>query len=322
MNRHWLAIVVGVLIAPNFLVHLTSAQTAADWPSYNRDLAATRFSALKQINAGNVTKLAPAWSYKLRPGPDSPPAGTMNEVTPIVVNGVMFLPAGNRVVALDPDTGAEVWRYELKTGTASQRGVAYWPGDKDNPARILFTTGHKMVALNAKTGKLDPGFGNEGEMTMDVPFAGVPTIYKNVILVGMNVFGPGEPNLHPQDEVPGGLPGDSRAYDARTGKKLWDFHAIPRARRSGPRRLEGGQLEGARRQQYVVLRDDRGREARHRLHAHGRSRRELLGRRSQRATTSSPILWLRWITRRASSNGISKPSITSFGTTICRPIRC
>ena len=57
----------------------------------------------------------------------------MNEVTPIVVNGVMYLPAGNRVVALDPDTGAEVWRYELKTGAASQRGVAYWPGDKDNP---------------------------------------------------------------------------------------------------------------------------------------------------------------------------------------------
>jgi quinoprotein glucose dehydrogenase len=84
-----------------------------------------------------------------------------------------------------------------------------------------------MVALNAKTGKLDPGFANEGEMTMDVPFAGVPTIYKNVILVGMNMFGPGEEHLHQQDEEPGGMPGDSRAYDARTGKKLWDFHAIP-----------------------------------------------------------------------------------------------
>ena len=84
-----------------------------------------------------------------------------------------------------------------------------------------------MVALNAKTGKLDPGFGNEGEMTMDVPFAGVPTIYKNVILVGMNMFGPGEEHLHQKDEEPGGMPGDSRAYDVRTGKKLWDFHAIP-----------------------------------------------------------------------------------------------
>ena len=55
----------------------------------------------------------------------------MNEVTPIVVNGVMYLPAGNRVVALDPETGKEIWRYDLKNGAmASQRGVAYWPGDK------------------------------------------------------------------------------------------------------------------------------------------------------------------------------------------------
>ena len=84
-----------------------------------------------------------------------------------------------------------------------------------------------MVALNAKTGKIDPGFGNEGELTMDVPFAGVPTIYKNVILVGMNMFGPGEEHPHQQDELPGGMPGDSRAYDVRTGKKLWDFHAVP-----------------------------------------------------------------------------------------------
>jgi len=87
--------------------------------------------ALKQINAGNVSKLAQAWTYRLRPDATSPVAGTMSEVTPIVVNGVMYLPAGNRVLALDPETGAEIWRYELKTGAASQRGVAYWPGDKD-----------------------------------------------------------------------------------------------------------------------------------------------------------------------------------------------
>ncbi len=61
-----------------------------------------------------------------------------------------------------------------------------------------------MIGLNAQTGKLDPGFGKEGEMTMDVPFAGVPTIFKNMIFVGMNLFGPGEEHLHYQDEVPGG----------------------------------------------------------------------------------------------------------------------
>ena len=161
------------------------------------------------------------------------------------------------MVALDPETGAEIWRYDLKSGAASQRGVSYWPGDKENPPRILFLTGHKMVALNAKTGKLDPGFGNEGELTMDVPFAGVPTIYKNVILVGMNMFGPGEEHLHQQDELPGGMPGDSRAYDVAHRQEALGFSRRSTARRSGPRRLEGRQLE-ALRQQYVVLRDHRG----------------------------------------------------------------
>jgi glucose dehydrogenase len=216
-----------IFLAAGLVAAQSPKNAAGDWPTYNRDLAATRFSPLTQINAGNVEKLAVAWSYPLRPGPASPPAAAFNQVTPIVVNGAMYLPAGNRVLALDADTGKEVWRYELPSGMASQRGVAYWPGDRNSPPRILFLTGHKMVALNARTGKLDPGFGQEGEMTMDVPFAGVPTVFKNVIVVGMNVFGPGEPNPHPQDEVPGGLPGDSRGYDARTGKKLWDFHAIP-----------------------------------------------------------------------------------------------
>jgi quinoprotein glucose dehydrogenase len=241
MRSNWkTGLVAGLVLVATLL----SAQTrqpsdAADWPTYNRDLAATRFSPLDQINTGNVAQLHVAWSFRMRGEAGSPPPATMNQVTPLVVNGRMYLPVGNRVVALDAETGQEIWRYQLKTGVASQRGVAYWPGDRNNPPRILFTTGHLMVALNANTGKLDPGFGNEGMMTMDVPFAGVPAVSKNVIVVGMNVFGPGEPNPHPQDEVPVGLAGDSRAYDARTGKKLWDFHAIPHPGEPGHEQWEG-----------------------------------------------------------------------------------
>ncbi len=129
----------------------------------------------------------------------------------------MYLPEGTRVVALDAVTGSEIWSYSLPAGLASQRGVAYWPGDKQNPPRILFTAGHKLIALNANTGKIDPGFGNEGEVDMVVPYSGVPTIYKNVAMIGATV-----------GEVPEGPAGDSRAYDARTGAKLWDFHSVPR----------------------------------------------------------------------------------------------
>ena len=108
------------IASPVLFAQTAGAQTASDWPTYNRDLAATRYSALKQINTGNVSKLAQAWTYRLRPDANSPPAGTMNEVTPIVVNGVMYLPAGNRVVALDPETGAEIWRYDIE----NRRGLA------------------------------------------------------------------------------------------------------------------------------------------------------------------------------------------------------
>ena len=137
---------------------------------FNRDLAGTRYSPLTQINAANVGKLTKAWTYEFnREGKtikgDSA-TELYQEITPIVVNGVMYLPSGDRVVALEPETGKELWTYELNGGLASFRGVAYWPGDRNNPPRILYTTARKMVGLNARTGRIDPGFGKEGEISL------------------------------------------------------------------------------------------------------------------------------------------------------------
>src|SRR5688572_27364163 len=208
----------------------------ADWPTYNRDLAGTRYSPLTQINANNVGQLKQVWSYRLRP-----PAGVVvpavnqpasaaeifQQVTPIVVNGIMYMPSGNRVVALEPETGKEIWRYELPEGLASFRGVAYWPGDGTLPPRILFTSLRKLVALDAKTGKLDVEFGTNGQIDLEIPYSGVPAIYKNVILMGSNFFGPGQRHIGPHLTTNKGEKGDTHAYDARTGKKLWTFHTIP-----------------------------------------------------------------------------------------------
>ena len=94
---------------------------------------------------------------------------------------------------------------------------------------------------------------------MDIPYAGVlSTILKNLIFVGMNIFGPGELNPHNQDEEPGGLPGDSRAYDARTGKKLWEFHAIPHDDgEANANDWAPGARKGRAGEQQFVLLDDR-----------------------------------------------------------------
>ena len=212
--------------------------TAADWPMFNRDLAGTRYSPLTQINTTNVSKLEKVWNYAFeRPGKpiqgDSP-SELYQEITPIVVNGLMYLPSGDRIVALEPETGKEVWTYELKSGLASFRGVAYWPGDKNNPSRIIFTTSRKMMALNARTGKIDPGFGNEGEVPLTVPYDGAPTIHKNVLLVGFNFYGPGERHIGPESSNrAGGQIPDAHGYDVRTGKELWTFHTFPHPGETG-----------------------------------------------------------------------------------------
>jgi quinoprotein glucose dehydrogenase len=232
-------------------------ELSGDWPMYSHSLSGQRYSPLAEITAGNVARLAPAWTLRLTEpatgrrggGPPPPPAAaaeaaesaggapapargtpppggdpdaaipTSNpQVTPIVIAGVMYLPArGNQVLALDADTGKEVWRYLLpRYVTTTARGVAYWPGDGQRAARILLTAGPRLLALDAASGQPAAGFGADGIVEIGVPWNGVPTVYKNVAILGATT---GETTL--------GIPGDTRAFDVRTGKKLWDFHTVP-----------------------------------------------------------------------------------------------
>ena len=111
-----------------------------DWPTYGRDLAGTRFSPLKQITPANVNQLSRAWTYHMKPAAVSG-GGRVWEVSPVVVDGVMYLTtAYNHVVALDPQTGTELWSYEVKGGQPAQRGLEYWSGDKQLPAQVFFGT--------------------------------------------------------------------------------------------------------------------------------------------------------------------------------------
>ena len=213
---------------------------SGDWPTYNRDLAGTRFSPLTGINTGNVRKLAPAWTFYMPEIKGQPDGGGISgepEITPLVINGVMYLTARDRVVALEPETGKVIWSHAMEAGQlASPRGVAYWAGDRNNPPRVIFTAGQpsldgyrRLIAPNANTGRVDPGFGKEGEVDMGVAYRGAPTIFRNVIMVGSFAL----------EHQPLGNPGDSRAYDARTGAKLWDFHSVPRPGETGHETWEG-----------------------------------------------------------------------------------
>jgi quinoprotein glucose dehydrogenase len=203
----------------------------ADWPMFNRDLGGTRYSPLAEINVRNVSKLAEVWTFHLhQPNETAEGRRASSEATPIVVNDVMYLPAGDSIVALEPETGQEIWRHKVMDGVPSRRGVSYWAGDEHNPPHIIFTAGRKLFALDAATGKIDPGFGNEGEVDLSVAYESAPTVYRNVIFVGANVA----------SEANGiGEPGDTRAYDARTGAKIWEFHSVPRPGEAGNETWDG-----------------------------------------------------------------------------------
>ena len=159
---------------------------AGDWPSYNRDLAGTRFSPLEQIDASNVAELRQAWVYPLGRNTTTGSLTGGSETTPIVVAGTLFVTAADRVVALQADTGQELWRYVLDRGSPSRRGLAYWPGDRDAPAEVFFTAGRRLIALEAATGRKALAFGGTGEIEMPVVYNAAPTRFENLLIVGSN----------------------------------------------------------------------------------------------------------------------------------------
>ena len=203
-----------------------------DWPSFGQDPGAQRYSPLTGITRQNVAGLKQAWLFD---------TGSRDlQVTPIVVNGLMYLTAGSTVYALEPETGKPVWKFE-STGPVSKRGVAYWPGDGKTPARVYSGVREgRMVALDARTGAAVPDFGErgyidlkqsvrgdvEGAFMLDSP----PVIYRDIVITGGS-NGEGSPST--------GLYGDIRGWDARTGKLLWSFHTVPRAGEPGVETWEG-----------------------------------------------------------------------------------
>lgn len=196
----------------------------ADWPVYGRDAGGTKYSPLDQINTKNVAKLAPAWTYR------TGDLGTMWEETPIVIGGVMYFASQkNRVIALDAETGKELWNFDPKArSTFEHRGVSFWPGDKQHGARVVLATAGRLIELDAKTGRPVPDFGDNGEVNLrngvaeDYPrsmyaVTSPPAVYRNLIIVG--------PAL--QETPAKGPSGDPRAFDALTGKLVWRFHTVP-----------------------------------------------------------------------------------------------
>ena len=240
-HRLWRLVAVVSLSASAVAVRGQTGALNGEWRSYGGDTGHTRYAPLDQIDASNFSKLTVAWRFKadhLGPRPEF-----MFESTPVMANGVLYSTAGSRraVVALDPETGEELWMHSEREGARgaagprqlSGRGLAYWTDGKEE--RILYVTpGYQLVALNAKTGMRVPTFGNDGLVDLkqnndqqidplsgEIGLHATPMVAGNVVVVGA---------AHRSGGVPTGktnIKGYIRGFDVRTGKRLWIFHTIP-----------------------------------------------------------------------------------------------
>ncbi|HLJ16006.1 MAG TPA: PQQ-binding-like beta-propeller repeat protein [Bryobacteraceae bacterium] len=221
-----------------FAALLAALASGQEWPTYAGDLGGRKYSPLKQINRENVDRLHPAWIFHTGDWSDGTrwPTRSAFEATPLVVNGIMYVTTPfSRVIALDAETGREIWSFDPRldrTQSANlfiNRGAAWWSDGHKNRV-FLGTLDGRLFSVIAETGKPDDSFGLGGWVDLrkgiadDFPdrrigMTSPPLVYKNLVICG---------SLVPDGE-PRGPAGDVRAYDTGTGKLIWTFHTVARA---------------------------------------------------------------------------------------------
>ncbi|MHB8652416.1 MAG: outer membrane protein assembly factor BamB family protein [Terriglobia bacterium] len=185
------------------------------------------YSALRQINLGNVKDLKVAWTYD---SGDAFPGSEM-ECNPIIVHGTLYATTPKlRLIALDAATGKLRWSFNPNSGGGNvgkrrNRGVNYW--EEGNDHRIFYAVQQYLYAIEAETGKPIITFGDSGRVDLRQGLGRDPklqsisstspgVVYKDLLIMGSIV----------SEDLPAS-PGDIRAYDVRTGKIRWTFHTIP-----------------------------------------------------------------------------------------------
>ena len=213
-----------------------------DWPAYGGSYAAQRYSPLRQITPDNVGKLVRAWTYHTGDMPKGDPKDSKYgaETTPLKIGDTLYLcSATNVLIALDPATGKQRWRYDPEVGkdwipyTAACRGVAYYavqdaaPGSVCATRIIEGTLDGRIIAVDARTGRPCEDFGASGAVDIKLGLGDVapgmvsitspPTIVRGVIVTGHQVLD-GQKRSAPSGVIQG--------FDAVTGAKRWAWDMV------------------------------------------------------------------------------------------------
>jgi quinoprotein glucose dehydrogenase len=248
-----------VLLLASSILAAQSTPTNVDWTTYAGNWNASKYKPLDQINASNFSKLEIVWRFKTDHIGNRPEFKL--EGTPLEVGGVVYTTAGSRrgAIALDAVTGELLWVHGEREGARgaaaprqlSGRGLAYWSDGTD--ARILYVTpGFRLIELDAKMGQRVSSFGDDGAVDMkadddqkiepdlttgEIGWQSAPTVVGDMVLIG-SAFREGfTPASYRNNK------GSARAYDVRSGKKLWEFHTIPQKGEPGYESWSNGSAE-------------------------------------------------------------------------------
>ena len=240
VRRIALAVALGSL---RLITAHAQSPDASDWGYYGGDAFGQRYSSLDQIRRDNVRNLTVAWTYRTGElGAGFARSGKLTfEATPVLAFGLLYVEtATNIVIALDPETGMQRWRYDprvdrsQKYSDVAARGVSVWE-DTDTKREgacvhriFLGTLDARLIALDAGTGQPCVDFGSGGQIDLtagirirdraDYLVTSPPTILGDAVVVGSSI---GDNRANDVER------GVIRAFDARSGAQRWSFDPIP-----------------------------------------------------------------------------------------------
>ncbi|MEN5202535.1 glucose/quinate/shikimate family membrane-bound PQQ-dependent dehydrogenase [Pseudomonas wadenswilerensis] len=233
------------------LTAVDPAKAQKDWAHYGNTEGGSRFAALDQINRSNVDKLKVAWTYHTGDVAISDGNGAEDQLTPLQVGNKVFIcTPHNNLIALDADTGKELWKNEINARSAVWqrcRGMAYFdasapiaqptqpnsspiiaasvPAGANCQRRLLTNTiDARLIAVDADTGEFCQGFGNNGQVDLKAGLGNVPDSFYQLssapLMAGTTVVVGGRVADNVQTDMPGGV---IRGFDVISGQMRWAF---------------------------------------------------------------------------------------------------
>ena len=229
------------LVAVGLLSVVRAQSPQVEWTHYANDAGGSRYSPLTDVDTAKLSRLQVAWQWKHWETPLKEYATTPGqfESTPLMIDGTLYVTTPyNSLAALDAETGKEKWRFDghayelgqLLSGSGWKlRGTAVWR-DRGQ-TRIFLNSRHRLVQLDAATGKPVASFGNNGAVSLTdglprigdvthVSQSSPPIVYRDLVIVGSQV-----PD---RVQLPDPM-GYVQAFNARTGQRVWAFSTIPQS---------------------------------------------------------------------------------------------